>query len=135
MLDLVGLSKRYGPIRALDDVSVTVDVGEVVPLVGENGAGESTLVKCVARNTMSETGMITLGGTAAIDAVHEGGLGDVVALKGGLISRVPLADVAGRIKPVDEQLWDTPNSLFELPLEQFWGASSAFDVVAISPKP
>jgi len=58
-------------------------------------------------------------GTAAIDAVHEGGLGDMVALKGGLISRVPLADVVGRIKPVHEQLWDTANSLFEAPLEQF----------------
>ena len=53
MLDVVGLSKRYGPIRALDDVSVTVDAGEVVALVGENGAGKSTLVKCVARDTMS----------------------------------------------------------------------------------
>jgi ABC-type branched-subunit amino acid transport system ATPase component len=52
-LDVVGLSKRYGPIRALDDVSVTVDAGEVVALVGENGAGKSTLVKCVARDTMS----------------------------------------------------------------------------------
>jgi len=53
MLDVVGLSKRYGPIRALDDVSVTVYAGEVVALVGENGAGKSTLVKCVARDTMS----------------------------------------------------------------------------------
>ncbi len=53
MLDVVGLSKRYGPIRALDDVSVTVDAGEVVALVGENGAGKSTLVKCVARDTTS----------------------------------------------------------------------------------
>lgn len=58
-------------------------------------------------------------GTAAIDAVHEGGLGDMVALKGGLISRVPLADVVGRIKPVHEQVWDTANSLFEAPLGQF----------------
>ncbi len=57
--------------------------------------------------------------TVAIDAVHEGGLGDMVTLKDGLISRVPLADVVGRIKPVHEQLWDTANSLFEAPLEQF----------------
>jgi 6-phosphofructokinase 1 len=64
-------------------------------------------------------------GTAAIDAVHEGGLGDMVALKGGLISRVPLAEVVGRIKPVHEQLWDTANSLFEAPLEQFQSASRA----------
>ena len=53
MLDVVGLSKRYGRIRGLDDVSVTVGGGEVGALVGENGAGKSTLVKCVDRDTMS----------------------------------------------------------------------------------
>ena len=76
MLDVVGLSKRYGPIRALDDVSVTVDAGEVVALVGENGAGKSTLVKCVARDTMSDAGMITLGGVdlgrTPRDAIQQG---------------------------------------------------------------
>ena len=76
MLNVVGLSKRYGPIRALDDVSVTVDAGEVVALVGENGAGKSTLVKCVARDTMSDAGMITLGGVdlgrTPRDAIQQG---------------------------------------------------------------
>ena len=65
MLDVVGLSKRYGPIRALDDVSVTVDAGEVVALVGENGAGKSTLVKCVARDTMSAVLGALAAGTPA----------------------------------------------------------------------
>jgi len=55
--------------------------------------------------------------STVIDAVHEGGLGDMVALKGGLISRVRLADVVGRIKPVHERLWDTANSLFEAQID------------------
>ncbi len=52
-------------------------------------------------------------GVAAIDAVHEGGLGDMVALRGGSIVRVPLAEVVGRLKTVDDRLWETANALFE----------------------
>lgn len=51
-------------------------------------------------------------------AVHKGGLGSMVALQAGAITTVPLADVVGRVKPVDEQLWDTANGFFEAPLRQ-----------------
>jgi len=52
-------------------------------------------------------------GVAAIDAVHEGGLGEMVALQKGLITRVPLGAVVGSIKSIDEGLWDVANTLFE----------------------
>lgn len=61
-LELTGLSKSYGPVRALDDVSFSVRAGEVLGLVGDNGAGKTTLVKCLSGITRPDAGQIHLDG-------------------------------------------------------------------------
>ncbi|HKV07157.1 MAG TPA: ABC transporter ATP-binding protein [Thermoanaerobaculia bacterium] len=48
LLEVRGLSKSYGPRRALDAVSFTVRPGEVLGLIGPNGAGKTTLFECLA---------------------------------------------------------------------------------------
>jgi D-xylose transport system ATP-binding protein len=48
VLALRGVSKRFGPVQALEAVDFEVAAGEVVGLVGDNGAGKSTLVKVIA---------------------------------------------------------------------------------------
>jgi D-xylose transport system ATP-binding protein len=47
-LELRGISKAFGSVQALDDVDFEVRAGEVMALVGDNGAGNATLIKCVA---------------------------------------------------------------------------------------
>ena len=44
-IEVAGLSKQYGPVHALDDVSLTVETGEVFGLLGPNGAGKTTTVE------------------------------------------------------------------------------------------
>jgi D-xylose transport system ATP-binding protein len=48
VLQLKGISKRFGAVQALTNVDLEVRAGEVVGLVGDNGAGKSTLIKCIA---------------------------------------------------------------------------------------
>jgi len=62
VLEIRGLTKSFGPVRALDDVSLTVGRGEVVALLGDNGAGKSTLVKMLSGILRPDSGRILIDG-------------------------------------------------------------------------
>jgi simple sugar transport system ATP-binding protein len=62
LLDVRGVSKNFGAIRALSDVSFEVERGEVVGLMGDNGAGKSTMVKLIAGNFPPTEGEISVDG-------------------------------------------------------------------------
>jgi D-xylose transport system ATP-binding protein len=62
LLQLEGISKQFGPVRALDRVDFAVNAGEVVGLVGDNGAGKSTLVKTIAGIHTADSGTIRFEG-------------------------------------------------------------------------
>jgi D-xylose transport system ATP-binding protein len=62
LLELEGVSKRFGPVQALDRVDFAVNAGEVVGLVGDNGAGKSTLVKMIAGIHGADSGTIRFEG-------------------------------------------------------------------------
>jgi ABC-type sugar transport system ATPase subunit len=59
---MTGISKRFGPVQALREVSLTVRPGTVHALVGENGAGKSTLMKILAGVYQPDTGSIEVQG-------------------------------------------------------------------------
>jgi branched-chain amino acid transport system ATP-binding protein len=63
MLEISGLSARYGAVTALTDVTVAVEEGQIVSLLGSNGAGKSTLLGCMTRSVPARmTGSIKLEG-------------------------------------------------------------------------
>ncbi|MEU7891903.1 ATP-binding cassette domain-containing protein [Nonomuraea sp. NPDC049152] len=62
VLALEGISKRFGAVQALTDVDLEVNAGEVVALVGDNGAGKSTMIKVIAGVGPPDEGTITWEG-------------------------------------------------------------------------
>ncbi|MFN8217066.1 MAG: sugar ABC transporter ATP-binding protein [Solirubrobacterales bacterium] len=96
-LQLSGVSKRFGPIQALDDVSVEFCGGEVHGLCGHNGAGKSTLMKVIMGLVEPDEGEIRLDGAAVnfrnSEAAHRAGL-TIVDQELGL---VPLLSVEENI--------------------------------------
>ena len=64
MLKVEGINVYYGAIHAIKDVSFQVNEGEVVTLIGANGAGKSTILKTIAGLLTSHTGSIEVPGPA-----------------------------------------------------------------------
>jgi D-xylose transport system ATP-binding protein len=62
VLEMEGISKRFGAVQALTNVNFDVYAGEVVGLVGDNGAGKSTLIKCIAGIHPIDSGTIKFEG-------------------------------------------------------------------------
>jgi D-xylose transport system ATP-binding protein len=62
LLELKGITVRFGAVQALTDVNLNVFPGEVMALVGDNGAGKSTLVKTIAGINTPDAGEILFEG-------------------------------------------------------------------------
>ncbi len=62
LLDVRGIEAGYGPIKALDGVSITVDEGELVAIIGANGAGKTTLLMAISGIVRPRRGEVTFQG-------------------------------------------------------------------------
>jgi len=72
VLSLFGISKRFGAVQALADASLEVYPGEVLALVGDNGAGKSTMIKVIAGVNPADSGQILWEGRpVAITRPHD----------------------------------------------------------------
>ncbi|HEY3757428.1 MAG TPA: ABC transporter ATP-binding protein [Opitutaceae bacterium] len=62
MLTVAGLQKRYGKVIAVDDLSFSVEAGQILGLVGPNGAGKTTTLRCSTGIIPPTQGAIQIGG-------------------------------------------------------------------------
>jgi ribose transport system ATP-binding protein len=65
ILELRGVAKRYGGVRALEEVDFACRAGSIHAILGENGAGKSTLIKIISGVVQPDAGEIVLGGRPA----------------------------------------------------------------------
>lgn len=64
LLETHNLSKKYGVYTALQDVSLTINCGRIIGLLGPNGSGKTTLLKIINGLLVPSSGSITIGGEA-----------------------------------------------------------------------
>ena len=62
MIETIGLTKRYEDVAVVDDLSIRVEEGELLVLLGGSGSGKTTTLKMVNRLIEPSAGRVTIGG-------------------------------------------------------------------------
>ncbi|CAH1087249.1 ABC transporter ATP-binding protein [Candidatus Nitrotoga sp. 1052] len=110
--------EERAPFKALDDVSFNIEAGEVVGIIGHNGAGKSTMLKLLANISKSSSGNITVKGKIApLIEVGAGLVGDLTGRENiylnGAILGIPKAEIKRKFDDIVafaelEEFIDTP---------------------------
>jgi polar amino acid transport system ATP-binding protein len=67
MIQIESVSKHFGAFRALEDVSLQVDPGEVLMIIGPSGSGKSTLLRCINHLEVPDSGRIVIDGVEMVN--------------------------------------------------------------------
>ena len=95
MIEVQDLTKRYGPVTAVDDVTFRVEAGEILGFLGPNGAGKTTTMRVITGYMPASDGKVIVAGhdvfEQPIEAKRRTGYlpGDAAALPGHDRARVP----------------------------------------------
>lgn len=111
MIIASNVSKKFGKLKALDNISLTCNKGECIALIGPNGSGKTTLIKSVLGMVVPDSGFITFNGENILHSwkyrsqigympqigryPENMSVGDVFAM---------MKDIRGASKPLDEDL-------------------------------
>jgi ABC-2 type transport system ATP-binding protein len=74
-LEVTSLVKRFGPVTALDGISLKLRAGECLGLLGPNGAGKSTLIRCIVGRVLPDAGSAAVFGSPASSSEARAALG------------------------------------------------------------
>ncbi len=94
VVDFRGTTKTFGPVRAVDELDLTVRRGETVAVLGPNGAGKSTTANLLLGLLRPTGGRVTVLGRTPAEAVAAGGVGAMLQ-DGGLMPGVTVEGVVG----------------------------------------
>ena len=67
VLEVKGVNKRFGGLKALDEVNINVEAGTVHAIIGPNGAGKSTLLNCLVGRLEPDTGTVDFDGNSLLN--------------------------------------------------------------------
>ena len=67
LVEISNVTKRYGPLTVLDDVSVNIEAGEIIAIIGRSGSGKSTLLRCINGLEPIQGGSIVVDGVKVND--------------------------------------------------------------------
>jgi oligopeptide/dipeptide ABC transporter ATP-binding protein len=97
LLEVRDLRKSFGPVRAVDGVSFSLDEGETLGLVGESGCGKTTALRCLVRLVEPDAGTVLLQGRAA------SGMGRVaLARSAQYVFQDPFSSLDPRMRVADQ---------------------------------
>ncbi|TAX52996.1 ABC transporter ATP-binding protein [Rhizobium leguminosarum] len=99
LLTIENISKRYGPVQALKDISLEVSAGSRTAVVGPSGSGKTTLLRIIAGFEQPDVGRVTLDGDLLADGpatvpAHKRGIG-IVSQDGALFPHLSVAENIG----------------------------------------
>ena len=114
LIYIKNLSKAYGKMRVLDNLSVSYESGKIYGLVGENGAGKTTLFNCIM-------GVIDYGGEIRKSAKMAIGYMPAESFFYSFITGKEYLEfcIKAKGKKMDAKAIDSLNKIFQLPLERF----------------
>ena len=109
-VDIRGVTKRFGPVTAVDDMTLSIEPGEIVAFLGPNGAGKTTTVDMMLGLSRPNAGIVRIYGRRPVDAVARGEVAAVMQT-GGLLKDLTVAETVrltstlfAHSRPVDEVL-------------------------------
>lgn len=105
VLEITGVSKRFGDIVANDDISLSLGKGEIVALLGENGAGKTTLMSILFGHYVPDSGTIRVGGAELPPGRPRAAIGAGVGMVHQHFSLAPNLTVLENVMTGTESLW------------------------------